>query len=80
MYPGYWAHGAGFAGPMWFIGPIFGLAWMALVIVGVFLVVRALRDRGSRQSTARDILDERYARGDLTTDEYHERLQHLRSN
>jgi putative membrane protein len=35
---------------------------------------------GSRQpprSRAREILDERYARGELSTEEYHERLQTL---
>ncbi len=66
------------------IGWIFGL----LVLVGVvLLVVVAVRAVGGgittgttggaetdRSHRAREILDERYARGELTTEEYRERL------
>jgi putative membrane protein len=34
-------------------------------------------DRPSELGEARQILDERYARGDLTTEEYHEHIQGL---
>jgi putative membrane protein len=33
--------------------------------------------RSPARSSAREILDERYARGELNTEEYHERLQTL---
>jgi hypothetical protein len=33
---------------------------------------------GIRRNRAREILAERYARGELTTEEYRERLEHLR--
>ncbi|HXV93516.1 MAG TPA: SHOCT domain-containing protein [Pseudonocardia sp.] len=56
-----------------------------LVLLGVVLVrvVGGGVDRGreparpERSSRAREILDERYARGELTTQEYHERLRVL---
>ena len=32
---------------------------------------------GSRGSRAREVLDERYARGELTIEEYHEKLETL---
>lgn len=69
------------------------LAW-PLVILGAILVVVILArlisrsgnggeaatpgeaDRG--QSRAKDILDERYARGELTDEEYQQRLRNLR--
>ncbi len=52
------------------------LAVVALIAAAVWLVARSVGDR--RPSRAREILDERYARGELTTDEYHERLDALR--
>jgi putative membrane protein len=33
---------------------------------------------GSRPGRARQVLDERYARGELTTEEYRERIEQLR--
>ena len=68
-----WAHG----GP-WFGGPLLGLIWIGLIVVGVYLLVRYLRDRDDHGSRARGILDERYARGELSSEEYRERLDHLR--
>jgi putative membrane protein len=76
-------HGAGW---MW-------LFWLLLVVGVVLLVlvaVRALgggvtRPTGDRpgvaarpgRSRARELLDERYARGEITTEEYRERLSAL---
>jgi len=68
-----WTHG----GPPWFGGPLFGLFWIGLIAVAVYLLVRYLRDRDDRGSRARGILDERYARGELTSEEYRERIDHL---
>jgi putative membrane protein len=69
------------------------LFWLLVVLGVVLLVVVAVRalgggvipggggrdvDRGARgRSRARQLLDERYARGELTTEEYRERLQVL---
>ena len=68
-----WAH----AGP-WAGGPFFGLIWIGLIAAGVYFLVRHLRDRDDGLSRARSILDERYARGELTSEEYRERVDHLR--
>jgi putative membrane protein len=55
------------------------LFW-GLIIVAVVLVARSLsgsQERGSQKS-AREILDERYARGEIGKQEYEERKQALR--
>ena len=70
-----------------------GSGWLfgALIAVGVVLLIVLLvrlsgagltRDGREEQhmrgsSTARQLLDERYARGDLTTEEYQERVRIL---
>jgi putative membrane protein len=80
-YGGYGPHmWGGHFGPLWFMGPIFGLLWVGLIIFGVWLIVRTVRHRGYGYggNRARDILDERYARGELTSEEYKERLEQLK--
>ncbi len=72
-------------------GWVFWLLLVAGVVLVVVVVVRMIgggvrRDapsegagRGSAGSSrARDVLDERYARGELSTEEYRERLATLR--
>lgn len=68
-----------------------GAAWLfwLLIVVGVVLLVvvlvRLLSTRGARgsggipsgRSPARRLLDERYARGELTSEEYQERVRTL---
>ena len=68
-------------------GWLFGLLIVVGVVLLIVLLVRFLagvvkRDgRGVQDarglSTARQVLDERYARGDLTTEEYQERIRVL---
>jgi len=72
---GPWAHGGGW----WLGGLLMFLLWFAVI----FLVVRLVWWRGrwggySTTDRAREILAERYARGELSSDEYRERLDHLR--
>ena len=59
---------------------LFMLAMMTvmtvLTVVAVVVVVRALRGR-SGPADARQLLDQRYARGEVSTEEYRERLQQL---
>ena len=75
-------------GWMWFIWP---LVILGIVLLVVFLVrgtttktpghggeAAPPRDGESERSHAQDILDERYARGEITDEEYQERLRHLR--
>jgi putative membrane protein len=59
-----------------------GLLWLAFWLVALgataWLVVRLVRRRDrSGVDKARDILAERYAKGELTSDEYRERLDRL---
>ncbi|MEO8692207.1 MAG: SHOCT domain-containing protein [Acidimicrobiales bacterium] len=66
-------------GSMWQWGGLMILAVLAAIAVGTWLVVRASRHPERRVGDrARDILAERYANGDLSTDEYHERRDALR--
>jgi putative membrane protein len=68
-----WGWGSGW---MWLM-PLFGIAWFALLVVVIVLVVRWLGggngDRGASARSARDILDERYARGEIDREEYLQR-------
>jgi putative membrane protein len=61
---------------MW-LGPLFMIALLALVIAGIVALVRWMGggsiDGGGRRRTAREILDERYARGEIDREEYQRR-------
>lgn len=51
---------------------------LALIGLGVWAVVRSTQHRGSHpHDRAREILAERFARGEITPEEYQERVQHL---
>lgn len=61
---------------------LWSLFLLALIGGGIWLAVRAFRgdDRGpatGEQSSARQVLDERYARGELDDDEYERRRRIL---
>lgn len=77
-----WGHmgGGGWGmGWMWLWGTLMMLALVAIIVGVIWLVLRHRSDTsGARPTRARDILDERYARGELTTEEYRERLEHIR--
>ena len=76
-----WGHMDGWGGGwMWLWGTLMMFSWVAIIAGAVWLITRN-RDTSGGQvsgSRARDILDERYARGELTTDEYRERVDQLR--
>lgn len=59
-------------GGMW-IGPLFMIAVLAVLLAGIVALVRWIgggeSDGGGRVRTAREILDERYARGEIDRDE-----------
>jgi putative membrane protein len=80
---GYGMGAGGMSGYWWF-----GLLILVGIALLVVVLIRALKggassqstrpvDRASERGEARLILDERYARGELTTEEYQERLQGL---
>lgn len=77
-----WDHMNGWGGGwMW----LWGIAMLALFVVLIVWLVRATTGSGTGPSPpsdstdrAREILAERYARGELTTEEYRERIDQLR--
>lgn len=78
-------NGSGTGGWMFF-GVLMMLGLVLLVVVVIWAIVGGLRRNGTdattppqgrSESQARRLLDERYARGDLTTEEYQERLRVL---
>lgn len=83
MGDGY-GHGAGGMSGYWWFG-LLVLVVVALLVVVLVRVIRGGRsgsapmqdNRRSELSEARRILDERYARGELTTEEYHEHIEGL---
>ncbi len=70
------ANAAGWGAGSWW--PIFPLFWVLLWGVVIYTVFRFRRDaRRHRGHSAEDVLAERYARGEITVDEYRERLSVL---
>jgi putative membrane protein len=75
-----WGWDWGWGGGMFF-GPLFMIAGPVLVIVLVVLLIRWLSDTGGqpgvRLRTPREILDERFAKGEIQRDEYEQRRKVL---
>lgn len=75
-----WGYGWGWGGGMFF-GPLFMIAGPVLLIILVVLLIRWLSDsRGNpsvRLRTPREILDERFAKGEIEHTEYEERRKAL---
>lgn len=78
-------NGNGTGGWMFF-GVLMMLGLVLLVVVAVWAIGGGVRrggaeeptrSQGHSESQARRLLDERYARGELTTEEYQERLRVL---
>jgi putative membrane protein len=66
-------------GWMWVWGSLMMIAFVAIVAVAVWAVLRSTQTRPPASGDrAREILAERYARGELSAEEYHERLDALR--
>lgn len=74
--------------PGWWVG---GLVWMVvfwgLIVAGIVWLVRAATDSSARRDarrdgrgSARDVLDERFASGELSAAEYRERRAIVESN
>ncbi|MBX7444885.1 MULTISPECIES: SHOCT domain-containing protein [unclassified Arthrobacter] len=79
-----WGYGQG--GGWWLWGVLLLLGIALLVVLAVWAFVGGIRGGGTRgwqghgrppASTARRILDERFARGELTADQYREQLRVL---
>lgn len=71
--------GSGWGGVV--LGPLVMIAWLALLVVVVVWIVRRLGGAGASgagpERAARDILDERYARGEIEREEYLRRRQDI---
>jgi putative membrane protein len=70
-----WGGGGGW---MWLWGSLMMLFWVGVIGVIVWLVIRAGHGGVGGSRPARRILDERYARGEIETDDYEARLEKLR--
>lgn len=70
----------GWGAGMWLWGMVMLLFWVLLIGAVVWLLVRTLGGPGPSPSTrrARELLAERFARGEMTVEEYRERLDVLR--
>lgn len=66
-----------------FFGPLVMIVWLAILVAVIVLVVRWLGGgslgMGSPHRTPRDILDERFAKGEIDQDEYEKRRKVLGS-
>ena len=72
---GYWGWGMGFGG-------LFMILFWGLILVGIFALfkwvsVQPLASNGTRGKTALEILQERYARGEILKEEYEEKRRDL---
>ena len=77
-----WNNGMGAGG--WLVMILTAVAFWALVVVAVVALFRGTGDTGPRarrgDDLARQILDERFARGEIDAEEYHARQQVLLSS
>lgn len=76
-----WQGGPGWDGPPWFAivgGTLWLLFWAAVITAGIVLVRRYLRTRPTANDAVVSALGERFARGEVTEDEYRQRLAVLR--
>ena len=65
----------------WIFGPIMMILFVALIVAVVVLIVRWLggsATQGTKPKAAQDILEERFARGEIDKDEFEARRQALR--
>jgi putative membrane protein len=69
-----WGPGSHVGGWLW---PIIPLLWLVAIGLIVWLGARRRPTTPDPMDRARQILAERYARGDLTADEYRERQDNL---
>lgn len=73
----------GMGGGGWTVMVIAMVALWALVVFGVIAIFRGTRNTGATAGPAPrspiEILEERFARGEIDADEYHARLEVLRA-
>lgn len=78
-----YGYGPGWGMGSWgVLGPIFMIFWLIVIVAIIVAVIWLARsalyhEAKSSRSSALDILDERYARGEINHDEYLEKKQHI---
>lgn len=76
FHPGW--HDGGDPPAFWPVFPItFGLLWLAVLVGAFYLVRRRLALAGDPMRSARSILAERFARGEIDDDEFLRRMAGL---
>lgn len=53
-----------------------GFGWIFLILI-ILAIVYLLKGKNSSKKSARDILDERYAKGQIDLEEYNEKKKNL---
>jgi len=74
-----WMHG-GYGLPFWWLGAGFRLVFLAAVVIGIVALVRSFGRRGwpgHHEESALDILQKRYARGEISKEEFEEMRRNL---
>ena len=78
MMPG-WGFG-GFGGWFGWLGPLFMILFLGLIVTGVVFLIRYLITQGHpeyREDSALEILKRRYARSEISSEEYEEKRNAL---
>lgn len=72
MYGMWWGNGPWFLGPgFWFLGPLTMLVFLGAVVALVVIVMRrTCMSRAPHQDSAMEIVRARYAKGEITRDEF----------
>ena len=74
-----WGHAA-YGFPLWWLGAGFRLIFLAAVVTGAVYLVRVFTRpgwRGRHEESALDILENRYARGEITKEQFEEMKRDL---
>jgi len=61
----------------WFVFPFFWLLWLGVIVTVVYFVFRGKSRRWNGSDRAKAILAERFARGEISGEEFRERLDQL---
>jgi putative membrane protein len=74
-----WMHG-GYGLPLWWLGAGFRLLLLAAVVVGIVFLARSFsrqRRSGHPRESVLEILQKRYARGEISREEFEEMKRNL---
>jgi putative membrane protein len=61
----------------WFVFPFFWLLWVGVIASFIYFVFRGKSRRWNGHDRAKAILAERFARGEISGEEFRERLEQL---